>query len=152
MADKYQSKHPAGPVELEWIENALGVAGFDPALSALVRAMPRGIFEFRRGAEIITEGGQDREVFMLYRGRAAVYRSGPDNKERLLGTLEPGDIFGEIAFLIDVPRSASVRAETDCSAVVFEAESFGLLARDYPALLARLRKTASRRILELFRL
>lgn len=135
---------------MAWVENALGLSGFSPAIAALLAGMPRGVYRYAAGAEIITEGAEDREVFLLYTGKARVFRRDSAGADRLIGELCPGDIFGEIAFLVDIPRSASVRSETECETVVFETETFCQLTARHPALLAKLRTTASKRILELF--
>lgn len=62
----------------------------------------------RAGEAIIREGDPGDELFVLLRGSARVERSG-----RTVVELLPGDHFGEIALLHDVPRSATVRAATD---------------------------------------
>jgi len=149
MADKYISRRPAGPVDMNWVEGALGVAGLNPVVSSLLRTMPCGIYKYEKGAEIISEGEPGRDVYIIYSGAAAAYR-GEDGAEVFLGALQPGDIFGEIAFLIDTTRSATVRATADCEVIMFGAESFSTLTHDYPWLLEKVRETASKRILQMF--
>jgi CRP-like cAMP-binding protein len=62
------------------------------------------------GADIVTAGEIDDEYHVLLSGAAAVI-VGKERRRQLL----PGDGFGEIAVLHCVPRSATVRAEEDCT-------------------------------------
>ena len=48
------------------------------------------------------------------RGQLEVVKGLGQKEERILGTLNPGDFFGEMALLDGFPRAASVRAATDC--------------------------------------
>jgi CRP-like cAMP-binding protein len=73
-----------------------------------VRVSPGGYF-FREGEPAqcmyVLEAGQV-EVLKSWRGR-----------EMTLRTFGPGDCFGEMALLDLFPRSASVRADSDCLAI-----------------------------------
>ncbi len=55
-------------------------------------------------------------VFVLEEGRAEVVKT-RGGRNCVLATFEPGACFGEMALLAISPRSASVRATTDCRAV-----------------------------------
>ncbi len=76
---------------------------------------------FKRGCLLIQEGDQGERAFTILRGRCLVFKT-VDGEERTLKELGPGDSFGEIAILSDIPRSASVRAltEVDCRIVARE--------------------------------
>jgi len=64
------------------------------------------------GALLIKEGEDTRTAYFLYAGQAGVYKE-KDGKQRLLGQLNEGQLFGEMAYLLSEKRTASVIAETE---------------------------------------
>ncbi|MDH5672465.1 MAG: protein kinase [Myxococcales bacterium] len=69
--------------------------------------LPRQLF--LPGELIIREGDPGDCAYMIVDGRCRVYRT-VDGKQETLMTMEPGEIFGEMALLLGEPRSASVEA------------------------------------------
>jgi len=61
---------------------------------------------------LVREGEPGDSIFLLARGEAKVTARG-----RLLNVLHAGDCFGEMAIMDLFPRSASVRAIEDCTAI-----------------------------------
>jgi CRP-like cAMP-binding protein len=69
-------------------------------------------------------------LYVLEEGRAAVLKIWQDG-EFLVRHLERGDCFGEMALMDFFPRSASVRAVADCTALALApADLFRLFERD----------------------
>ncbi len=66
------------------------------------------IIECRAGDRLLKKGGVARNMFVVLEGNLEVRDDGT-----LLRVLSAGDIFGEIAFLLEQPRSADVYAATD---------------------------------------
>jgi len=76
--------------------------------AAPVVEMPRGGYFFR-------EGEPGHGMFVLETGSVTISKSWQSH-ELLIRRLVQGDCFGEMALLDLCPRSASVRADVDCSA------------------------------------
>lgn len=74
-----------------------------------VVSVPTNEFFFR-------EHDQADSMFVLEAGKVAVLKSWR-GQEHLLRTLKEGDCFGEMAVMDLTPRSASVRAVEDCTAI-----------------------------------
>ena len=74
-----------------------------------VESVPKHEFFFR-------EGDQADSMFVLEAGKADVLKSW-QGQDCLLRTLNQGDCFGEMAVMDLCPRSASVRAVEDCTAI-----------------------------------
>ena len=72
-------------------------------------SVPTNEFFFR-------EHDQADSMFVLEAGKVAVLKSWR-GQEYLLRTLKEGDCFGEMAVMDLLPRSASVRAVEDCTAI-----------------------------------
>jgi len=81
------------------------------------------------GKELTREGAIAHEFFVIEEGEASVRQEGEE-----IGTLGPGDFFGEIALLEDTPRTATVVAKTPLRFFVLTRRSFRSLLAHQPAL------------------
>jgi len=121
----------------------LGLAGIlsseDDTPNFLVKSL-------RPGEVIVTEGSNSHEVYVMIEGQALVEVGGQP-----LGLITANEIFGEISFLTDQPRSASVVAKTACLVQIIEREQFALLIKTKPELLRRTATTLAQRLVELNR-
>jgi hypothetical protein len=71
------------------------------------------------GAEIVRKGDAGDLFYVITSGTVQVEQDG-----RSVATLQPGDYFGEIALLHDVPRVATCRALTDVELYTLERDRF----------------------------
>jgi CRP-like cAMP-binding protein len=74
------------------------------------------------GEYFFREGDRAESLFVLENGEVEVLRS-YEAREHLLARLGAGDCFGEMALLDLLPRSASVRAATPCTAIELSSAS-----------------------------
>ena len=105
------------PIELLQAMPVFGGIRDDIVAFVLRRApsieVPGGSFFFR-------EGETADCMFVLERGKAAVIKDA-NGREHVLRTLDRGDCFGEMSLMDLSPRSASVRALEDCTALQISA-------------------------------
>ena len=95
------------------------------------------------GDVICTEGEVGRDFYLLADGEATVERAG-----ETVAKLSKGDHFGELAVLDRGPRSATVRAMSDCRLFVLHDESFAAVLNEVPALAQKLLAALARRLRE----
>jgi len=79
------------------------------------------------GHEIVKEGDAGDRFYIVASGTAAVTQDG-----RHLRDCGPGDYFGEIALLRDVPRTATVTALTDVDLLTLERDEFITAVTGHP--------------------
>jgi serine/threonine-protein kinase len=72
---------------------------------------------FAKGHTIIREGDVGDSAYMIMSGTCRVFRT-VDGQHETLGTMAAGDVFGEMALLLDEPRAASVEAVDDTVVLV----------------------------------
>lgn len=65
--------------------------------------------QFAPGESIMREGDRGDAAYLIVSGHCQAFRTVHDGRERL-SRMGPGDVFGEMALLLDEPRSASVEA------------------------------------------
>ena len=73
---------------------------------------------FSPGSVMLSQGEQGLGLFIITKGTARITRkNSPDGPEEVLGTAGAGDVIGEMALLDDLPRSATVTAIDEVSAL-----------------------------------
>ena len=90
------------------------------------------VFErFHEGSYICRQRDRGDKFYILMRGTIEILATDRNGSTRLLRTLTDGDFFGEIALVENRPRTASVRARTECWCLALPRKSFLLqLAKD----------------------
>lgn len=83
--------------------------------------------QFRAGEDLIRTGEKDDSFYILTNGEVDVV-IGSGSTQTTLATITEGSVFGEIAFFDREPRSATIRAKSQGSAVRITRENFDNLA------------------------
>ena len=69
--------------------------------------------KYLKGEIIFDEGEEGQALHIVIAGRVLICRQGEPDTGRITET-EAGDVFGEMALLDNMPRSAQARAAEDC--------------------------------------
>jgi len=78
---------------------------------------------------VFKEGDKGSEMYYILMGRVQVEKQA-GQVSKVLTELGPGSYFGEMATLIDAPRTASIRVMEDSDIAVIKADTFHRLIRD----------------------
>lgn len=122
-----------------------GIPIFSSCNKKELRSITRLLSSLRvsAGEVLTTQGGHGREFMIIESGTAVVRRN-----DRKLGTMGPGDFFGELAMLAGVARTATVVAETDMVIDVLNPREFSSLLVENPKIASKIYLTAIRRLYE----
>lgn len=91
---------------------------FEPAERRAVEDLGR-LITISKGGYLIRESQKDAALFTVESGRLEVLVPGED---RLVATVGPGDVLGEVSFIDDSTRSVSVRAGEETEVRAWERE------------------------------
>ncbi len=101
------------------------------AQAGRVRIVPPGVDIFR-------EGDHGTSLFVLDQGEVYIIVHADDDQEILVDTLGPTGYFGEMAFLGDTSRMATIRTATECRLLEVDQTDFLAIAHTNPSLLRTL--------------
>jgi CRP/FNR family cyclic AMP-dependent transcriptional regulator len=101
---------------------------------------------YPKGSVILFQGDPGDSLYVLRQGRAKVVLIGEDGREVILGVLEPGAHFGELALIDDQPRSAHVIAMEDSQLLILRREDFRRRVEANPPVAWALLTELSRRL------
>ena len=85
-----------------------------------------------KAGDVILKQGEDGDLAYLIHTGAVEILVGDGAKEKVVATLGPGDVFGEMSLLAPGPRSATVRATADTDCTVTSYNDFMNAIRDNP--------------------
>lgn len=97
--------------------------------------------DFTTGQDVVVQDRTGGRFFLIIGGEADVTIDG-----RRRGRFGPGDYFGEMALIDGLPRSATVTAKTDLTALTIASFNFRPLIREHPSLAQNLLIALSRRV------
>jgi CRP/FNR family transcriptional regulator, cyclic AMP receptor protein len=99
------------------------------------------------GSVLIEQGNTGAGLYVLTRGHVRITQANdPDRAEEEIATAGPGDVLGEMALLDDLPRSATVTAIDDVTALLLPVWEFRGVLRNNPDIALHLLGVLSRRL------
>lgn len=82
---------------------------------------------FSKGDLVVDEGTVGQSAYVIVEGSVAVQRKG-----RKIAQLDQGEMFGEVALLDRLPRTASVKALTDLTLLEIGQREFDAVLKESP--------------------
>lgn len=105
-------------------------AGIDPKRLRLLAFMSESL-TYRAGELLFDQGDEGDSAFVVIDGSASVLINiGGEKKE--VAVIGSKQIFGEMAVLCDIPRTAAIGAKTDLEVLRIDREAFLKLLSEFP--------------------
>jgi CRP/FNR family cyclic AMP-dependent transcriptional regulator len=103
--------------------------------------------KYSAGSTIFSQDDTGVGLYILTGGTVRITQANsPDRAESVLGTEGPGGVLGEMALLDDLPRSATVTAVDDVTALILPIWDFRAAIHSYPDIAVKLLSVLSRRL------
>ena len=90
-------------------------------------------YRFEAGEVVFRKGGAGNTMFLVISGAVGV-SDGDLSDENLLDTIGPGDFFGEMALIANIPRSATVTALETTELIAIDKQRFMASIQSNPEL------------------
>lgn len=101
---------------------------------------------FKRGAAIFSKGDPGNSLYFVVEGTVKIGVSSADGRGAVFNLINPNEIFGEIALLDGLERTADALANTDCALLVIDRRDFMPFLKQQPALASSLIEMLCERI------
>ena len=98
----------------------------------------------KAGKVLMRKGDPGSEFFVITDGTVRIERDG-----KLIATLGPGDFFGDIALVVERPRTATATVETDSRLLVVGHREFHSLMERFPSIRVSVLESIAIRLAEL---
>ena len=103
--------------------------------------------KYSPGTVLIKQGDTGVGLYVITKGRVRITQvTDPDRPEEDLGTASAGDVLGEMALLDDLPRSATVTAIDEVTALLLPVWEFRAAIRNHPEIALKLLSVLSHRL------
>src|SRR5579872_5215215 len=103
--------------------------------------------KYSAGSTLMSQGDTGVGLYVIISGTVRITQANnPDRAEEELGTTGPGSVLGEMALLDDLPRSATVTAIDDVTALLLPVWEFRTTVRSHPEIALKLLAVLSRRL------
>jgi len=114
-------------------------AGVPPSVGGLPSGLAERLltnvhrFHAKAGRTLVSQGDTSTNVYVVLQGRLQVMLFSMDGREIILRDIAEGEVFGELAALDGLPRSATIVALSDCLLASIDAKSFCTAIAELPA-------------------
>jgi len=98
---------------------------------------------YTAGQTIFSEGEPGDFMFAVISGEVRI-----EKRSKLLRTIQPGEVFGEMALIDGKPRSASAIAASDCQVAAVSEKRFMLVVKTNPFFAIEMLRMLSQRLRE----
>jgi len=109
------------------------------------------VVEFKTNDTLIEEGARDDSVYLIQGGSVTVSVPVGGGKDIISAYVPAGNYVGEMAMLMNAPRSATVKAAVPTEAIRIDGAAFRALLDRYPELRREVEEKMRRRLVELRR-
>jgi CRP/FNR family transcriptional regulator, cyclic AMP receptor protein len=101
--------------------------------------------QYKAGTKIISQGDSGVGLYVIKSGKVRIVHTTSAGEEEL-ATASAGDVLGEMSLLDDLPRSASVIAIDDVTALLLPIWEFRTILQSHPDIAVKLLAVLSRRL------
>ena len=150
---EYNRSHPQMPIEVDkrvaalqdFLKHMSLFAGItDTELKSLAKDFVPN--RFRQGETIFHQGDPGQVLYLIQSGQVRIFVMGDEGQETSVILYGPGDIFGELAVIEGLPRSASAVAMEDTIVLTLSRDLFREQMRRSPQLAFNFMKALSVRV------
>jgi len=119
-------------------------AGVDDAKLRLLAFISERV-TFKASERLVEQGEKGDAAYIILSGTADVVIN-TDGSEQCVAQVKSNDVIGEIAILIDVPRTATVQATSDIVALAVTKENFFKLLNNFPDMAVEVMRVLAHRL------
>ena len=101
---------------------------------------------FEKGETIYRAGDEGGTLFVLYTGKAKLFRLSASGKEQVLRLVEPGDFIGELSLFSSLPLTDNAQALEATTMCVLQGQRLKELMAKYPSIAFKVLDELSRRL------
>lgn len=103
------------------------------------------LISLKANQHLVREGDHSNSMYWVQKGQLVVTKQ-KLKEDIILGHINEGELVGEISFLDEAPRSATVRAMVDCDLIEIPQEAIDNIFKTQPKWLEILVKTLAERL------
>ena len=116
------------------------------SFSGKADTLENNTFTVKQGDYLIKEGAQGHDMYWVTEGKFIISKENESGHKVIIGEVNPGELVGEMSFLDDLPRSASVKAEIDSEVLKIPHRKFMDTLDNQPRWFRSLMRTLSQRM------